>query len=145
VRISYILGNLFLGNDDFVESGPFLSNDVRVELPKDYHVNAGYHADFWSVMSEYAHGFQGNSVRGGAEYRAGQVTVGIVKSADVGLEFAPNPAGFALRVPDVDAACEELAGAGVELTEVYDTGVCRLAFFSDPDGNRLVLHRRYAP
>jgi predicted enzyme related to lactoylglutathione lyase len=74
----------------------------------------------------------------GAEYRAGQVTVGIVKSADVGLEFAPNPAGFALRVPDVDAACEEL-------TEVYDTGVCRLAFFCDPDGNRLVLHRRYAP
>jgi predicted enzyme related to lactoylglutathione lyase len=73
------------------------------------------------------------------------VTVGIVKSADVGLEFAPNPAGFALRVPDVDTARAELAGAGVELTEVYDTGVCRLAFFSDPDGNRLVLHRRYAP
>ena len=81
----------------------------------------------------------------GAEYRAGQVTVGIVKSADVGLEFAPNPAGFALRVADVDDAREQLAGAGVELTEVYDTGVCRLAFFSDPDGNRLVLHRRYAP
>jgi len=81
----------------------------------------------------------------GREYRAGQVTLGIVRSADVGLEFAANPAGFALRVPDVDAAREQLAGAGVELTEVYDTGVCRLAFFSDPDGNRLVLHRRYAP
>jgi predicted enzyme related to lactoylglutathione lyase len=50
-----------------------------------------------------------------------------------------------LRVPDVDAARETLSQAGVELTEVYDTGVCRLAFFSDPDGNRLVLHRRYAP
>jgi predicted enzyme related to lactoylglutathione lyase len=81
----------------------------------------------------------------GAEYRAGQVTLGVVMSADVGLEFAANPAGFALRVPDVDAARQQLAGAGVELTEVYDTGVCRLAFFSDPDGNRLVLHRRYAP
>lgn len=80
----------------------------------------------------------------GAEYRAGQVTLGIVKS-DEGREFAPNPAGFALRVPDVDAARETLAQAGVELTEVFDTGVCRLAFFSDPDGNRLVLHRRYAP
>jgi predicted enzyme related to lactoylglutathione lyase len=77
----------------------------------------------------------------GAEYRAGQVTVGIVESD----EFAPNPAGFALRVPDVDAARETLSQAGVELTEVFDTGVCRLAFFSDPDGNRLVLHRRYAP
>jgi predicted enzyme related to lactoylglutathione lyase len=81
----------------------------------------------------------------GAEYRAGQVTVGIVKSADGGLDFAPNPAGFALRVPDVDAARETLAEAGVTLTEVFDTGVCRLAFFTDPDGNRLVLHRRYAP
>jgi predicted enzyme related to lactoylglutathione lyase len=81
----------------------------------------------------------------GAEYRAGQVAVGIVKSDEVGTEFAPNPAGFALRVPDVDAARETLTQAGVELTDVFDTGVCRLAFFSDPDGNRLVLHRRYAP
>jgi predicted enzyme related to lactoylglutathione lyase len=82
----------------------------------------------------------------GAEYRAGQVTVGIVTSADVGAEFAPNRAGFALRVPDVDAAHDELVGAGVDFeTDVLDTGVCRLAFFSDPDGNRLVLHRRYAP
>lgn len=48
----------------------------------------------------------------GAEYRAGQVTVGIVGSADGGREFAPNPAGFALRVPDVDAARETLAQAG---------------------------------
>ena len=81
----------------------------------------------------------------GAEYRAGQVTVGIVKSADVGPDFAPNQSGFALRVPDVDVARETLSQAGVELTEVFDTGVCRLAFFTDPDGNRLVLHRRYAP
>ncbi len=81
----------------------------------------------------------------GAEYRAGQVTVGIVTSAN-GADFAPNRAGFALRVPDVDAARDELVGAGVDFeTEVLDTGVCRLAFFTDPDGNRLVLHRRYAP
>jgi predicted enzyme related to lactoylglutathione lyase len=81
----------------------------------------------------------------GAEYRAGQVTVGIVGSADRGQEFEPNPAGFALRVADVEAARETLAQAGVTVTEVFDTGFCRLAFFSDPDGNRLVLHRRYAP
>ena len=69
---SYALGNLFSGGD-FIETGPFPANDLRVELPKDYHVNAGYHAEAWSVMSEYAHGFQGNSVRGGAEYRAGVI------------------------------------------------------------------------
>jgi hypothetical protein len=69
-RRTYLLGNLFLGQDDFIEGGPFPANDFRVELPKDYHVNGGYHADAWSVVSEYVHGFQGNSVRGGVEYRA---------------------------------------------------------------------------
>jgi hypothetical protein len=27
----------------------------------------------------------------------------------------------------------------------FDTGVCHMAFFSDPDGNALMLHQRYAP
>jgi hypothetical protein len=72
-QTTYGLGNLFLGQDDFIESGPFPAADVRVELPKDYHVNGGYHAESWSVMSEYGHGFQGDSLRGGAEYRAGVV------------------------------------------------------------------------
>jgi hypothetical protein len=26
-----------------------------------------------------------------------------------------------------------------------DTGVCHMAFFSDSEGNALMLHRRYAP
>jgi predicted enzyme related to lactoylglutathione lyase len=29
--------------------------------------------------------------------------------------------------------------------ETFDTGVCHMAFFSDPDGNQLMLHHRYAP
>jgi hypothetical protein len=29
--------------------------------------------------------------------------------------------------------------------ETLDSGVCHMAFFSDPDGNALMLHRRYAP
>ena len=27
----------------------------------------------------------------------------------------------------------------------FDTGVCHMAIFKDPDGNQLMLHRRYAP
>ena len=55
--------------------------------------------------------------------------------------------GIALRVADVGEAMERLAGAGVEFEfpEPYDSGVCRMAFFTDPDGNSLLLHRRYAP
>ena len=28
---------------------------------------------------------------------------------------------------------------------MWDTGVCHMAFFSDPDGNRFILHHRYEP
>jgi hypothetical protein len=28
--------------------------------------------------------------------------------------------------------------------DVFDSGVCHMAFFTDPDGNALVLHHRYA-
>ena len=59
---------------------------------------------------------------------------------------SPNPWPIALRVPDVAKAREQLETAGVEFHgETLDTGVCHMAFFSDPDGNALMLHRRYAP
>jgi predicted enzyme related to lactoylglutathione lyase len=82
----------------------------------------------------------------GAEFRAGQVTLEIWKPEDAGMPFAPNPTGFALRVADVAAARQELEASGVEFTgETFDTGVCHMALFHDPDGNQLILHRRYAP
>ena len=80
------------------------------------------------------------------EFRAGQVTLDIFNPASIGQTFAPSPAGLALRVPDVDQARSELEAKGVEFDgETVDTGVCHMAFFKDPDGNALMLHRRYAP
>jgi catechol 2,3-dioxygenase-like lactoylglutathione lyase family enzyme len=80
------------------------------------------------------------------EFTAGQVTLDIFDPSSIGREFAPSPAGLALRVPDVAAARAELEGKGVEFDgEIVDTGVCHMAFFRDPDGNALMLHRRYAP
>ena len=63
-----------------------------------------------------------------------------------GGEYAPEY-GVALRVADVGEAMERLQGKGVEFEfpEVYDSGVCHMAFFKDPDGNGLMLHHRYAP
>jgi catechol 2,3-dioxygenase-like lactoylglutathione lyase family enzyme len=55
---------------------------------------------------------------------------------------------IALRVSDVGRSLERLQGAGVDVLprdEPYDTGVCHMAFFADPDGNALILHHRYAP
>jgi len=63
-----------------------------------------------------------------------------------GTYRGPHDAGFALRVPDVHEARQELEGRGVQFNgDVLDTGVCHMAFFADPDGNQMVLHRRYAP
>jgi predicted enzyme related to lactoylglutathione lyase len=79
------------------------------------------------------------------EFRAGQVTLDIFDPASVGEAFAPSPAGLALRVPDVAAARTSLEAKGVEFNgPTLDTGVCHMASFRDPDGNALMLHRRYA-
>lgn len=55
--------------------------------------------------------------------------------------------GIALRVADVGQTMDRLVGERVkfEHAEPYDSGVCHMAFFADPDGNSLMLHRRYAP
>jgi len=83
---------------------------------------------------------------GGFEVTCGQVTLGVWEPEKMGLPFAPNPNDIALRVADVAAARSELETKGVRFEgETLDTGVCHMAFFHDPDGNALMLHRRYAP
>jgi catechol 2,3-dioxygenase-like lactoylglutathione lyase family enzyme len=78
------------------------------------------------------------------ELRCGQVTLDIFDPSSIGQPFAPSPAGLALRVPDVDAARAELEAKGVQFDgETIETSVCRQAWFKDPDGNSLMLHRRF--
>ena len=80
------------------------------------------------------------------EFEAGNVTLAIWKPEDQGVEFPKSAAhGIALRVADVAAARAELESKGVEFVGDRDSGVCNMAFFTDPDGNSLILHRRYAP
>jgi len=80
------------------------------------------------------------------EFESGNLTLCPWQPEAEGLPFEPNRAGIALRVPDVASARRTLEADGVEfLGETVDTGVCHMAFFHDPDGNVLILHRRYAP
>jgi predicted enzyme related to lactoylglutathione lyase len=81
------------------------------------------------------------------EYRLGNVTLSIVVPEQIGWELVTTPPGtVAIRVPDVAEARKKLEAAGVEfLGESFDSGVCHMAFFKDPDGNGLMLHHRYAP
>ena len=80
------------------------------------------------------------------EYRAGNVTLAVMTPETHEYEFAPlPPATIALRVPDVADAKAKLEASGVQVNEVWDSGVCKGAGVSDPAGNRILLHRRYAP
>jgi catechol 2,3-dioxygenase-like lactoylglutathione lyase family enzyme len=78
------------------------------------------------------------------EFRCGQVTLDIFDPSSIGQEFSVSPAGMALRVLDVDAARAELEAKSVQFDgETIVTSVCRQAWFKDPDGNSLMLHRRF--
>jgi len=82
----------------------------------------------------------------GVEFETGTVTLALVSSAAIGLDFAPSRHPIALQVEDVHAARAALEQRGVVFgADTLDSGVCHMAFFKDPDGNALMLHARYAP
>jgi catechol 2,3-dioxygenase-like lactoylglutathione lyase family enzyme len=87
-----------------------------------------------------------NSTENWIEFETGNVTLALVTPTEIGLPFEPLPfASVVLRVPDVDEARSRLEAAGVEFKgETFDSGVCNGAAFRDPDGNGLMIHRRYA-
>jgi predicted enzyme related to lactoylglutathione lyase len=88
-----------------------------------------------------------NSSERWVEYETGNVTLALVPHAYIGGEFQPLPGpAIAIRVADVEEAKRKLEEAGVEFKgDIIDSGVCHIAPFSDPDGNGLMLHHRYAP
>ncbi len=82
----------------------------------------------------------------GGEFEAGGLTLQVLDAAAIGREFQASSHPIAFHVEDVAAARAELESEGVTfLAETMDSGVCHMAPFSDPDGNALMLHHRYAP
>jgi predicted enzyme related to lactoylglutathione lyase len=80
------------------------------------------------------------------EFETGSLTLQVMDAAAVGREFAPSGHPIALHVEDVAAARARLEAEGVEfVAETIDSGVCHMAIFTDPDGNALMFHNRYAP
>jgi hypothetical protein len=80
------------------------------------------------------------------EFETGNLTIAILQTDAFGLEFKPHSAPIEFRVDDFEAAKAELESRGVEFRgDVIDSGVCYQTFFTDPDGNALAIHHRYAP
>ncbi len=81
-----------------------------------------------------------------SEYETGTLTLSVANLEGIGREHHPNRNPVALHVDDVAATRARLEAAGVEFQgDTLDTGVCHMAFFTDPDGNDLMLHHRYSP
>jgi predicted enzyme related to lactoylglutathione lyase len=81
-----------------------------------------------------------------SEFETGNLTLSVYNPEKMGMEHNRNPNPIALHVDDVAEARAALEGRGVEFHgDVLDTGVCHMAFFTDLDGNALMLHHRYAP
>jgi catechol 2,3-dioxygenase-like lactoylglutathione lyase family enzyme len=80
------------------------------------------------------------------EYETGNVTLAVMTPHTHDYEFAPlPPATIALRVADVAATKATLEAAGVEVGEMWDSGRCHGVGVTDPSGNAILLHHRYAP
>ena len=91
-----------------------------------YTENAGFNADHDHRVSD--------------EIRFVQLTPpGSACSISIGEGLIDTPPGSAkglqLVVDDIEAARSELAGRGVEVSDVQDFPWGRFVFFSDPDGN----------
>src|SRR3954467_1161174 len=84
--------------------------------------------------------------RNHAEFETGTVTINVMDPERMGVgSFTPNANVIALHVDDVEQARATLTERGVAFAgDTFDTGVCHMAFFADPDGNALMLHHRYA-
>jgi predicted enzyme related to lactoylglutathione lyase len=87
-----------------------------------------------------------NEERNYAEFETGNLTLSIYNPEKMGLEHNVNPNAVALHVDDVVSVRRQLEDRGISFQgDTFDTGVCHMALFADPDGNALMLHHRYAP
>lgn len=68
-RTHYALSSLF-GGGDFEETfEPSPNESLRAELPTEYLADLAYHSDRWTAATAYAHGYNGDSLHTGLEYR----------------------------------------------------------------------------
>ena len=80
------------------------------------------------------------------EFETGNLTIAVMDPTAFGMPFqTAGGSSVVLQVDDFDAAKSELEAAGVEfVTDKIDSGICHQAYFKDPDGNVLGIHRRYS-
>jgi predicted enzyme related to lactoylglutathione lyase len=120
---------------------PVTGTDFVTVFVKDYAAAKEFYGGLLGLESSVDYG----KVPGG-EFETGNLTLQVMDAEAIGREFQPSTHPIALHVDDVEETRSNLESRGVSfLGETIDSGVCHMAIFSDPDGNVLMLHRRYAP
>jgi predicted enzyme related to lactoylglutathione lyase len=115
--------------------------DFATVFVRDYPAAKEFYAGVLGLESSADYG----KIPGG-EFETGNLTLQVMDAEAIGREFEPSSHPIALHVEDVEASREELESKGVQfVAETIDSGVCHMAIFTDPDGNVLMLHHRYAP
>ena len=71
-RTDYFLSSL-VGGGDFTDRPAVFDPASRVERPVDGRANAAYNADAFTVIAEFADGFNGTTFRGGYEHKFNRV------------------------------------------------------------------------
>jgi catechol 2,3-dioxygenase-like lactoylglutathione lyase family enzyme len=122
---------------------PLITGTDFVSLPtQDFEAAAEFYGDVLGLplTKRYSRAI-------GGEVETGSLTIQLLEMEKIGREFKPTTSSaIALHVDDVETARAELESRGVSFHgETMDSGVCHMAFFTDRDGNRLILHHRYAP
>jgi predicted enzyme related to lactoylglutathione lyase len=78
------------------------------------------------------------------EFETGNLTIAVMDPSAFGMPFQTGGGSIVLQVDDFDSAKAELENAGVEfVTDKIESPVCYQAYFKDPDGNVLGIHRRF--
>jgi len=115
--------------------------DFATVFVKDYPAAV----EFYGQTLGLSHSVDYGKIPGG-EFETGNLTLQVLDAAAIGQEFRPSGHPLAFHVDDVEATRTELESKGITFSaDTMDSGVCHMAFFTDPDGNALVLHHRYAP
>ena len=97
-----------------------------------YTEQAGFHADHDHTVSDEIRFVQLTPPGSACSIALGK---GVIDAPPGSVE------GLQLVVDDIEAAHAELAGRGVDVSDVQDFPWGRFVFFADPDGNRWALQQ----
>ena len=103
-----------------------------VDRAKEFYVQAGFVLDHDHTVSDEVRFVQLTPPGSGCSIAIGN---GLTTMAPGSLE------GLQMVIADADAARAELAGRGVDVSDVDDQPWGRFVHFADPDGNKWVLQQ----